>query len=79
VPVCSQTWFVRSAPRAPEAATVLFTSSFQATISVAALFGGIVVDAASTTTVMWCGGAIAVLMAATVWLLSGPGRSGAPG
>lgn len=79
VPVCSQTWFVRSAPRAPEAATVLFTSSFQATISVAALFGGIVVDAASTTSVMWCGGAIAVLMAATVWLLSGPGRSGAPG
>jgi len=30
VPVCSQTWFARAAPDAPEAAAVLFTSSFQA-------------------------------------------------
>ncbi|WP_370948593.1 MFS transporter [Amycolatopsis sp. cg5] len=30
VPVCSQTWFAKAAPQAPEAATVLFTSSFQA-------------------------------------------------
>jgi predicted MFS family arabinose efflux permease len=79
VPVCSQAWFARSAPHAPEAATVLFTSSFQASISVGALLGGIVVDTASAPTVMWCGGATAVLMAASVWLLSGPGRSGAPG
>jgi hypothetical protein len=30
VPVCSQTWFAQTAPQAPEAASVLFTSSFQA-------------------------------------------------
>ncbi|MDP9844016.1 MFS transporter [Streptosporangium lutulentum] len=66
VPVCSQTWFSTSAPHAPEAASILFTSSFQATIAVGALLGGVVVDAASPSTVMVVGGAIATLMVLTV-------------
>ncbi|MFF1711139.1 MFS transporter [Streptomyces sp. NPDC058268] len=66
VPVCSQTWFVTAAPHAPEAASVLFTSSFQATISLGALAGGLVVDAASTTAVMTVGAVAAVLAALTV-------------
>ncbi|GAA1688916.1 MFS transporter [Fodinicola feengrottensis] len=61
VPVCSQAWFSRAAPAAPEVATVLFTSSFQATISVGALLGGIVVDATSPSIVMLCGGAVALI------------------
>ncbi|MGW6063131.1 MFS transporter [Streptomyces sp. NPDC055189] len=65
VPVCSQTWFVTAAPAAPEAASVLFTSSFQATFALGALAGGTVVDATSTTVVMVLGGTVAVL-AATV-------------
>ncbi|MGN5637873.1 MFS transporter, partial [Streptomyces sp. AC154] len=55
VPVCSQTWFARAAPQAPEAATVLFTASFQATLAAGALTGGAVVDHTSLGTVMWCG------------------------
>jgi predicted MFS family arabinose efflux permease len=66
VPACSQTWFARSAPHAQEAATVLFTSSFQATISIGALLGGVVVDSTSTSTVMVFGGVVAVLMVVTV-------------
>ncbi|MBO2451147.1 MFS transporter [Actinomadura barringtoniae] len=62
VPVCSQTWFVRSAPHAPEAATVLFTASFQATLSTGALVGGVLVDGMSLTAVMLLGGAAATLM-----------------
>jgi predicted MFS family arabinose efflux permease len=62
VPVCSQTWFVKSSRGATEAASVLFTSSFQATISIGALVGGVVVDATSTVTVMLLGGGVAVLM-----------------
>ncbi|WP_406312588.1 MFS transporter [Streptosporangium sp. NBC_01639] len=65
VPVCSQTWFATSAPHATEAASILFTSSFQATIAVGALLGGVVVDASSPSAVMVCGGAIAVLMVLT--------------
>ncbi|MEU1348776.1 MFS transporter [Streptomyces sp. NPDC005776] len=61
VPVCSQTWFARAAPHAPEAATVLFTASFQATIAAGALAGGHVVDHASLRAVMWCGAATAAL------------------
>lgn len=72
VPVCSQTWFVTSAPHAPEAASVLFTSSFQATISLGALAGGVVVDTASTSAVMVLGGLTAMLMIVTVWIF---GRS----
>lgn len=66
VPVCSQTWFVNAAPRAPEAASVLFTSSFQATFAFGALGGGVVVDATSVGVVMVLGGGVAVLAALMV-------------
>jgi predicted MFS family arabinose efflux permease len=75
VPVCSQTWFLTSAPHAPEAASVLFTSSFQATLSLGALAGGVVVDATSTSVVMMLGGLTAILMMVTVRLSSRPGAS----
>ncbi|MFD7863949.1 MFS transporter [Streptomyces sp. NPDC059783] len=76
VPVCSQTWFVRAAPRAPEAATVLFTASFQATLAAGALTGGAVVDHTSLRAVMWCGAGaagLAVLVASRT-RNAGPGR-----
>lgn len=63
VPVCSQTWFARSAPRSPEAASVLFTASFQATIAMGALAGGVIVDRASPSAVMAFGGGVALLAA----------------
>ncbi|MEV7548971.1 MFS transporter [Amycolatopsis sp. NPDC089917] len=63
VPVCSGTWFARAAPQAPEAASVLFTSSFQATLSAGALLGGFVVDATSVSVVMVAGAVLAVLAA----------------
>jgi predicted MFS family arabinose efflux permease len=66
VPVCSMTWFALSAPGAREAATVLFTSSFQATLSTGALLGGLLVDATSVTTTMLCGGVMALLMVLVV-------------
>jgi predicted MFS family arabinose efflux permease len=74
VPVCSQAWFLSSAPQTPEAATVVFTSSFQATFALGTLLGGIVVDAFSVSTVMICGGLAALLMAASLWSLTKPGR-----
>lgn len=75
VPVCSQTWFAVAAPGAPEAASVLFTASFQATFSLGALAGGAVVDGASAAAVMVCGGAVA---AAAVLLAWGAGRVSGP-
>ncbi|MEV0126523.1 MFS transporter [Streptomyces sp. NPDC050703] len=64
VPVASQTWFARAAPDAPEAASVLFTASFQATMSLGALTGGIAVDHTSPSTLMVLGGATALLAVA---------------
>ncbi|MFJ4579319.1 MFS transporter [Streptomyces echinatus] len=66
VPVASQAWFVRAAPKTPEAASVLFTASFQATISLGALIGGRVVDRTSPSTVMTLGGVTAALAVVTV-------------
>ncbi|MFE2180675.1 MFS transporter [Streptomyces sp. NPDC059455] len=66
VPVASQTWFSKAAPHAPEAASVLFTASFQATISLGALVGGVVLDHSSPSAVMLLGGCTAVLMVLTV-------------
>ncbi|MGV9929523.1 MFS transporter [Streptomyces olivaceoviridis] len=67
VPVCSQTWFTKASPDTPEAASVMFTASFQATISLGALTGGVVVDASSPSTVMTLGGMTAALMVIAVW------------
>lgn len=75
VPVCSQAWFVSASPHAQEAASVLFTSSFQATMALGALAGGAVVDAVSTTAVMLCGG-IAAALAVAVALLPAGGALG---
>ncbi|MFF7438224.1 MFS transporter [Streptomyces sp. NPDC008122] len=61
VPVCSQTWFAEAAPDSPEASSVLFTASFQATISIGALVGGAALDRSSPSTVMVLGGSAAVL------------------
>jgi predicted MFS family arabinose efflux permease len=68
VPVSSQTWFTKASPDTPEAASAMFTASFQATISLGALTGGIVVDASSPSTVMTLGGMTAVLMVIAVWV-----------
>ncbi|MGW3252238.1 MFS transporter [Streptomyces fungicidicus] len=65
VPVASQTWFSKAAPSVPEAASVLFTASFQATISIGALLGGMVLDRTSPSAVMVLGGCTAVIMALT--------------
>lgn len=72
VPVCSQASFLAAAPHAPEAATVVFTSSFQATFALGAFLGGRIVDAFSVSTVMICGGLAALLMAVSLGSLARP-------
>jgi predicted MFS family arabinose efflux permease len=67
VPVSSQAWFAKAATDAPEAASVLFTASFQATISLGALAGGVLVDRSSPGLVMACGGSTALSVVAVVW------------
>jgi len=61
VPVCSMSMFAKATPGSREAATVWFTSSFQAVLSTGALLGGLVVDAWSVSAVMVCGGVCAAL------------------
>ncbi|GAA1152199.1 MFS transporter [Kribbella jejuensis] len=61
VPVCSMSMFAAAVPESREAATVWFTSSFQAVLSAGALVGGLVVDAWSVSVVMVAGGCCAVL------------------
>ncbi|MEW2490302.1 MFS transporter [Streptomyces sp. NPDC048411] len=67
VPVSSQTWFAMATPDAPEAASVLFTASFQVTISLGAVAGGVIVDRTSPSTVMTLGSLVAVLMVVAAW------------
>jgi len=63
-----------AAPHVPEAATVLFTSSFQATIALGALAGGVVVDLVSTSAVMVVGGLVALLVPLVIGLHRPPTR-----
>jgi predicted MFS family arabinose efflux permease len=60
VPICSMSWFVSAS--AGEAASVLFTSSFQATIAFGAVLGGVVVDATSPSALMVLGSGVALLV-----------------
>lgn len=73
IPACSKTWFAQAAPHLPEAAGVLFTASFQATLALGALLGGRVVDASSTSVVMVCAGSLALLAATAVCIARAPG------
>ncbi|MFC0623768.1 MFS transporter [Kribbella deserti] len=61
VPVCSQTWFAKTSPSS-EASSVLFTASFQATISLGALAGGLVLDRTSPATLLTCAALTAALV-----------------
>ncbi|MGW0804086.1 MFS transporter [Nonomuraea sp. NPDC002799] len=70
VPVLSQASFIAAAPHTPEAATVVFTSSFQATFALGAFLGGRVVDSFSVSTVMIWGGLTALLMAVSLGSLT---------
>ncbi|MCT2590805.1 MFS transporter [Streptomyces sp. N2-109] len=61
VPVTFQTWILEAAPDATEAASSLYVSTFNLSIALGALFGGLAVDGISTTSVLWIGAALAVL------------------
>lgn len=62
VPVTLQNWILNSAPTATEAASSLYVSMFNLSIALGALVGGLAVDAVSTTSVLWIGGVLAVLV-----------------
>ncbi|WP_313886137.1 MFS transporter [Amycolatopsis viridis] len=67
VSVSLQTWMIKAAPRAVEAASALWVSVFNLAIGLGALTGGAIVDALSLTGVLWLAGALFVLAGATVW------------
>ncbi|MFJ9743923.1 MFS transporter, partial [Streptomyces sp. NPDC101166] len=55
VPVTFQTWIMRAAPDTTEAASSLFVSTFNISIALGALCGGVIVNALPTTGVLWIG------------------------
>ncbi|MFE3194915.1 MFS transporter [Nocardia sp. NPDC059240] len=61
VPVTFQTRIMRAAPDATEAASSLFVSIFNLSIALGALAGGLAVDHAGPTSVLWLGGALLAL------------------
>lgn len=61
VSVTTQTWVLRAAPQAREAASALFVGAFNMAIALGALLGGQVADRTTVSAVMWCGGALAAL------------------
>ncbi|NNH73988.1 MFS transporter [Nocardia uniformis] len=62
VPIATQTCFAEALPNSPQAASVLFTASFQATLAVGALLGGVLVDRSSPSAVLLLAGATATIV-----------------
>ncbi|MGP3974251.1 MFS transporter [Streptomyces sp. 8N114] len=75
VPVTFQTWILDAAPDATEAASSLYVSTFNLSIALGALFGGLAVDGLTTTSVLWIGAALA---AVTLFVVGRARRSASP-
>ncbi|MER5210002.1 MFS transporter [Streptomyces sp. NPDC002838] len=72
VPVTFQTWILDAAPDTSEAACSLYVSTFNLSIALGALFGGLAVDGISTRSELWIG---AVLAALTLLVVGGNRRT----
>ncbi|WP_232835386.1 MFS transporter [Actinocorallia populi] len=75
VPVTFQTWMLQAAPDAPEVATSLYTSVFNLSIALGALFGGFAIDSLAAGGPLWLGG---ILCALTLLALGTSGKGKAP-
>ncbi|NUP19114.1 MAG: MFS transporter [Streptomyces sp.] len=67
VSVSLQTWMIKTAPQAVEAASALWVAVFNLSIGLGALTGGIIVDGLDLQAVLWLGGACALAAALAVW------------
>lgn len=61
VPVTVQTWILKAAPDAPEAASSLNVSAFNLSIAAGALLGGLAVDTFTPGSTLWIGAALTIL------------------
>ncbi|MFD5552520.1 MFS transporter [Streptomyces sp. NPDC127068] len=66
VSVGLQTWMIKSAPQAVEAASSLWVAVFNLSIGLGALVGGVIVDTFTLQGVLWLGGACALLAALAI-------------
>lgn len=66
VSVSLQTWMIKAARQAVEAATALWVAVFNVAIGLGALIGGVIVDALSLEGVLWLGGACFLVTALAV-------------
>lgn len=64
--VSLQTWMLKAAPEAREAASSLFVAAFNLSIAFGALLGGLAVDGIATAAVLWVAGAFCLLTAVKV-------------
>ncbi|WFB05888.1 MFS transporter [Streptomyces sp. LX-29] len=67
VPVSVQTWILKAAPEATEAATALNTSVFNLAIALGALAGGLVADHVALSGVLAVGALLTLLTSLAVW------------
>ncbi|KUL51394.1 transporter [Streptomyces sp. NRRL F-4489] len=74
VSVTFQTWTMRAAPAAGEAASALYVAVFNVSIALGALSGGVLVDALPVASALWSGAALALAALATVAATSYGGR-----
>ncbi|TDC71446.1 MFS transporter [Actinomadura sp. GC306] len=65
-PVAVQMWIFKAAPGHTEAVTALNTVVFNLAIALGALFGGLIVDGASTTAALWFAAGLTALTLLTV-------------
>jgi predicted MFS family arabinose efflux permease len=73
IPIAMQTWMMAAVPHAPEAASATLVTTFQLSIALGALVGGVVVDSAGLCVTFVAAGALA--LAAGIFALVSSGRA----
>lgn len=67
LPVSVQTWILKAAPRAPEAATGLNTCMFNLAIALGALLGSLTAANFTISYVLWLAGGLVILTTIAMW------------
>ncbi|MFC7106158.1 hypothetical protein ACFQQB_40550 [Nonomuraea rubra] len=67
VSVSLQTWMIKAAPRAVEAASALWVAVFNLAIGLGSLVGGVIVNAVTLRGDLWAAGGLLALAGVAVW------------
>lgn len=70
IPIALQIWMIKAAPNAHEGGTALYVANFQTSTALGSFLGGVIIDRAGLSLLMYFGAVAAALSCITILLLA---------